>query len=190
MELFSTLLLLASALQSPGENNMMNFRQCQKEPDAQVRLACYDALARYQSAPVVQNKKSERSVQKEVPDGGWLEKGTSDSNITLERIVGNGTVFSVSCFNQITHVRVRMLQPWEGEYVTATVDGAPTSGNWFVRDNGLLLEFGRGLVAIDELKRWAGLRELNLRGENGREIRIPLDGLSGAVQPLRLQCRW
>lgn len=190
MGLLSIVPLLASVLYPSGMDNMMVFRQCQQEGDAQVRLACYDALARYQSAPGEQKAAPEKIVPVAASDEGWRKKEIADSNITLERTVGNGAVFSVSCLDQITHVRVRLVQSWKGEDVTAAVDGMPASGNWFVRDNGHLLEFGRGLVAIDELKRWVRLSELTLGDGNGREVRIPLDGLGEAVKPLRLQCRW
>ncbi|HAT1682911.1 TPA: type VI secretion system-associated protein TagO [Klebsiella oxytoca] len=183
MGLLSLLPLLIPVLTPAGAAEDMSFRQCQQEPDAQVRLACYDALARYQTSPA-------RQKEAEDPDNAWQEETSSGDNMTLQRKVGTGTVFSVACLNQITRVRVRLTQPWEGDVVVAMVDGLPASGNWFVREGGHLLEFGRGLVAINELKRWSGQNELTLRGENGRELRIPLDGLSEAVIPLRHRCQW
>lgn len=183
MGLLSMLPLLASALTPDVQAQDSRFQLCQKEPEAQVRLACYDALARVRS-PASDQPNEER--------GGFrLETDAlSDGSMTLTREASAGVNFSVACLNQITHVRVRLTQPWEGETVAAMTDGIPASGNWFVRDRGHLLEFGRGLVAIDELKRWAGVRELVLTGAEGREVRIPLAGLGDAVKPLRQQCRW
>ena len=183
MGLLSILPLLVSTIGQDATVREDRFQLCQKEPEAQVRLACYDALARVH-APDSEAMAEERN-------GFRLEKDSlNEGSMTLTRQAADGVDFSVACLNQITHVRVRLTLPWKGETVTAVTDGVPASGNWFVRDRGHLLEFGRGLVAIDELKRWAGLRELTLTSADGREVRIPLSGLGEAVKPLRQQCRW
>ncbi len=72
------------------------------------------------------------------------------------------------------------------------LDGEPSrqSQSWFVRDQGLLLEYGRGLPAIEELKRWLGARELQVEADNGAILRVDLSGLKEALQPVRQQCRW
>nr|WED69478.1 type VI secretion system-associated protein TagO [Pectobacterium colocasium] len=64
------------------------------------------------------------------------------------------------------------------------------SDSWFIRNRGLLLESGRGLPAIDALKRWIGHRELVLNGADGHSLRIELAGLGEALAPLRQQCHW
>ncbi|WP_264372076.1 type VI secretion system-associated protein TagO [Aeromonas schubertii] len=99
-----------------------------------------------------------------------------------------GATLSIACASSITRIRVRLDTPWQGE-VQGEVDGKPASASWFVRDGGYLLEFGRGLPAIDELKRWSAGRELILRGE-GAQLRVDLTGLGAALAPLRQQCRW
>ena len=183
MGLLSMLPLLASTLNPGAQAQDNRFQLCQKEPEAEVRLACYDALARTKtpaSAPAEEDRNGFRLENDPLNDG----------SMTLTRQAGAGVSFSVACLNQITHVRVRLAQSWDGETVNAMTDGIPASGNWFIRDRGHLLEFGRGLVAIDELKRWAGLQQLTLIGAGGREVHIPLTGLGEAVKPLRQQCRW
>lgn len=183
MGLFSMLPLLASAINPNAQAQDNRFQLCQKEPEADVRLACYDALARV--------KTSTAGPTGDDRNGFRLEKDPlNDDSMTLTREAGSGVSFSVACLNQITHVRIRLAQPWDGETVSAMTDGIPASGNWFIRDRGHLLEFGRGLVAIDELKRWAGMQQLTLTSAEGREVRIPLTGLGEAIKPLRQQCRW
>jgi len=54
------------------------------------------------------------------------------------------------------------------------------------------------LPAIEELKRWIGHRELQVRADNGTQaraangvmLRVDLSGLKEALAPLRQQCRW
>lgn len=177
MSILTLIPLLTTAFSpAPLEKSV---QQCQKEQHAELRLACYDALGRITAATPVND------------NTGWvLEKDALSGDLTLIRHVPPGTTVSVACRNAITHIRVRMTLPWEGENVTATTDGVPASGNWFVRDKGRLLEFGRGLPAIDELKRWSGQHELVLTSDNGRDVKIPLTGLGEAVKPLRQLCRW
>ncbi|MNC72776.1 hypothetical protein D3C75_1238770 [compost metagenome] len=72
------------------------------------------------------------------------------------------------------------------------LDGSPSNSaqGWFIRDKGMLLEYGRGLPAIEELKRWIGHRELQVKAANGTLLRVDLSGLKEALLPLRQQCRW
>ena len=179
MSLFTLLPLLFSPFgPAPLEKSV---QQCQKEQSAELRLACYDALGRVTAIDAAPTQN----------ETGWrLDKNAMSGDMTLTRQALPGAAFSVACLNTITHIRVRMTLPWEGESVTATTDGVPASGNWFVRDKGRLLEFGRGLPAIDELKRWSGQHELVLASASGREVRIPLTGMGEALKPLRQQCRW
>jgi len=155
--------------------------KCQSDQDPTLRLACYDALARFHHSP----------AQPQARDSGF--------QLTTEPVKGDGVVIRtipsagviiVSCQSGITRLSVRPAMPWQGDTVMADVDGEPASGNWFVRDQGQLLEFARGLPAIDALRHWFGHQALTLSNTQGQSIRLPLDGLESAIRPLRQQCRW
>ncbi|AIQ99823.1 hypothetical protein LG71_07915 [Pluralibacter gergoviae] len=180
MNFLSLLPLLTSAFSPTLNADEPPFRQCQQESDAKVRLACYDALARYRKAEDGSRQEHEYRLQTDPLDG----------DLTLVRQLDTATTFSVSCLNTITHLRINFTLPWEGQHVNTSVDGLPFEGDWFVRDRGKLLEFGRGLPAINALKRWSQSQEVILTSDSGRKVRIPLTGFGEALKPLRQQCRW
>lgn len=155
--------------------------KCQSEQDPTLRLACYDALARFHQS-VAKNQ---------IHDSGFqMTADPVEGDRVLIRTIPSVGMITVSCQSGITRLSVRPATPWQGDTVTADVDGEPASGNWFVRDQGQLLEFARGLPAIDELRHWFGHQALTLSNAHGQSIRLSLDGLESAIRPLRQQCRW
>lgn len=155
--------------------------KCQSEQAPTLRLACYDALARFRHAP----------AQQQARDSGFqMTTDPAQGDRVLIRTLPSVGIITVSCQSGITRLSVRPATPWQGDTVKADVDGEPASGNWFVRDQGQLLEFARGLPAINELRHWFGHQSLALSNAHGQAIRLPLDGLESAIRPLRQQCRW
>lgn len=121
----------------------------------------------------------------------WSDPEQQEMTLTRPAL---GATLAVGCSHSITQLRFRLDSPWQDEQVRSLLDGhlSPMAldANWFIRDEGYLLEYGRGLPAIDELKRWAIHGELQLLDEKGQRIRVVLDGLEQALQPLRQLCRW
>ncbi|MHA7002576.1 type VI secretion system-associated protein VasI [Aeromonas schubertii] len=189
----SLLLVPLLALQGSTVDWQAQWQQCRNEPAPLVRLACYDTLGlRQEQSSDPGRAEAWREIQqlesaREGQSAPFMltERGET---LTLTRPALRGATLSIACASSITRIRVRLDIPWQGE-VQGEVDGKPASASWFVRDGGYLLEFGRGLPAIDELKRWSAGRELILRGE-GAQLRVDLTGLGAALAPLRQQCRW
>lgn len=174
--------------------------ECRLHKDATARLGCYDALVVPRDT-VHHLKADERSAawhdialleQARTPESPlfMLNRHESNDTLTLTRPAQRGATLAIGCASSITHIRVRLDAPWVGDSVAARVDGREAGSHWFVRDNGLLLEFGRGLPAIEELLRWQLGHELTLQDEGGSVLRVELDGLTDALDPLRQQCRW
>ncbi|NAT76339.1 type VI secretion system-associated protein TagO [Dickeya dadantii] len=180
--------LLMAAVGSPDPAWQSLWEQCRNETSPQVRLACYDALGR----------ETERAgASPSAPNNGAagenafrLNREAANGDLTLTRTLADGNTLVISCASSITHLRLTLSQPWPGDNVSSQLDGASAPDNWFVRNRGTLLEFGRGLPAIDALKRWVGHQELVLNGEQDQVLRIDLTGLGEALAPLRQQCRW
>ncbi|WP_279451031.1 type VI secretion system-associated protein VasI [Aeromonas dhakensis] len=193
------LLLATSAAEAPLD--MARWQACRQEPSPLVRLACYDAIGnRAVSATEGDSPKSAAwqaiwaQEQARTPESApfLLQSDEARGSETLTRPALRGATLSIGCVDSITHIRLRLDQPWSGEKVLVELDGQPNAGSqsWFIRDQGLLLEYGRGLPAIEELKRWLGHRELQVRADNGALLRVDLSGLKEALAPLRQQCRW
>ncbi|WP_421157640.1 type VI secretion system-associated protein VasI [Aeromonas dhakensis] len=193
------LLLATSAAEAPLD--MARWQACRQEPSPLVRLACYDAIGNgAASATEGDSPKSAAwqaiwaQEQVRTPESAsfLLQSDETRGSETLTRPALRGATLSIGCVDSITHIRLRLDQPWSGEKVQVALDGQPSAGSqsWFIRDQGLLLEYGRGLPAIEELKRWLGHRELQVRADNGALLRVDLSGLKEALAPLRQQCRW
>lgn len=192
-------LLLASAAEP--QFDLAGWQQCRREASPLVRLACYDAIGSG-GEPATESGAAKSPAwqaiwdqeQSRTPDSPpfLLQRDPSRGSEILTRPALRGATLSIGCVDSITHIRLRLDSPWAGENVQVTLDGQPSSGaqSWFIRDQGLLLEYGRGLPAIEELKRWLGHRELQVRADNGALLRVDLSGLKTALAPLRQQCRW
>lgn len=175
------LLLATTASPDPAWRDL--WQACRSETSAEVRLACYDALSR-------ETGRADSAADAPPADAFQLGREAGSGDLTLTRALADGNVLVIGCASNITHLRLTLSQPWQSETVTSSLDGVAAADTWFVRNRGLLLEFGRGLPAIDALKRWIGHRELVLNGGGDRVLRIDLAGLDQAVRPLRQQCRW
>ncbi|MGN4933462.1 type VI secretion system-associated protein VasI [Aeromonas rivipollensis] len=194
------LLLLAAGSAAP-QLDMHGWQQCRREPSPLVRLACYDALgngavsAAEGGAPKSAAWQAIRDQEQgRTPDSPpfLLQSDEGRGSETLTRPALRGATLAIGCVDSITHIRLRLDAPWVGEQVQIALDGSPgnSAQGWFIRDKGMLLEYGRGLPAIEELKRWIGHRELQVRADNGVVLRVDLSGLKEALLPLRQQCRW
>ncbi|WED78430.1 type VI secretion system-associated protein VasI [Aeromonas allosaccharophila] len=181
--------------------DMAAWQACRREPSPLIRLACYDALGN--EAMPSGSKESTKSpawlaIEEQelarVPDSPsfLLRQDEESGTAVLTRPALRGATLAIGCVNSITHIRLRLDAPWRGETVEVALDGQAThsSQSWFIRDQGWLLEYGRGLPAIEELKRWIGHRELQVQAANGALLRVDLSGLKEALIPVRQQCRW
>lgn len=193
------LALLLNAQIGLGADLQAQLIQCRLQADPITRLSCYDSLTDtpVDKPPTHLTSHSlawheidtlERARTPDMPLF-MLSQNDMDHTLTLTRPALRGATLSIGCASDITHIRVRLDAPWSGKTVTTSVDGHAVKGGWFVRDSGTLLEFGRGLPAIEELKYWSSARELTLQGE-GSIVRFDLKGLADALHPLRQQCRW
>ncbi|RRO08301.1 type VI secretion system-associated protein VasI [Pectobacterium aquaticum] len=179
------LLLATAATPDPAWQSL--WEQCRNETSSELRLACYDALGRE-----AERNGTLSPLRDNAATGGTFQLGreADSGDMTLTRMLDDGNTLVISCASNITHLRLTLSEPWAGESVTSLLDGVTVSDNWFIRNRGLLLESGRGLPAIDALKRWIGHRELVLNGADGHTLRIELAGLGEALAPLRQQCHW
>lgn len=193
-------LLLATGSALPSQD-MASLQACRREPSPLIRLACYDAIGNglAQTSEGGASKSAAWQAiwaqeQARTPESApfLLQSDAGRGSETLTRPALRGATLAIGCVDSITHIRLRLDAPWVGERVQIELDGQPSRNaqSWFIRDQGLLLEYGRGLPAIEELKRWIGHRELQVKADNGALLRVDLSGLKEALLPLRQQCRW
>ncbi|MCS3455792.1 type VI secretion system-associated protein VasI [Aeromonas rivuli] len=197
-----SLIPLLLAVTTQGDALAPQLQQCRAEASPLVRLACYDAIGSGAVALAEPARQSElwqaiwrqeqgRTAQSEpFLLGQDAETDAEQASLLLTRPALRGATLAISCSNSITSLRLRLDEPWVGNRVETRLDDALRQGNWFVREQGMLLEYGRGLPAIDELKGWVGHRQLTLTAPKGVMLQFDLTGLGKALSPLRQQCRW
>lgn len=194
----AALLLTSSAVAQT--NWPAEWQHCRTQAKPLVRLACYDAIGADTTPAGLSDTTSRSLVWNQIQaqeasrngDGPLFLLGQlpNSDDLLLTRAALRGGTLAIGCNNAITRIWLRLDSPWVGDQVSASVDGQPAGNNWFVRDHGLLLEFGRGLPAIEELKHWSGQHELLLQASDDSSVRVDLSGMLEALQPLRQLCRW
>ncbi len=100
------------------------------------------------------------------------------------------------CMDNITHFQVALNQPINAKEVSVQLYDVATdeqlmSDTWQVLEGGYLLDIGRGLFAIANVKKM--LNSANIRYEIGNpRLRwyFNIDGLSTHIKPLRKSCGW
>jgi type VI secretion-associated protein, VC_A0118 family len=192
-------LLLAGSTATPLD--MVHWQQCRDETAPLARLACYDSLGDKEvstSEPAAIHSSTWQAIwaqeQRRTSDSSpfLLQQDVDRGSAILTRPALRGATLAIGCVDSITHIRLRLDSPWRGNQVQIALDGQfdERPQSWFIRDQGLLLEYGRGLPAIEELKRWLGHHELQVRSDHDVPLRIDLGGLKEALSPLRQLCRW
>ncbi|VXC73582.1 Type VI secretion system-associated protein TagO [Enterobacterales bacterium 8AC] len=179
---------------------------CRNEASPLVRLDCYD------------NALSEIAGEKNnVVNAGpaWQramdqEKGRTDHSTTFLVTEGEGTnpvvvlttpaigvppprpVLMLSCIDNITRLQIALVAPQRDGSVTLTADNDRFDVQWFLRENGYLLESSRGLAGIDEIKRLMSAQTLTINGSTGGVPRLTfnISQLTQVLKPLRNACHW
>lgn len=202
MELRWLITGLLLALPVPAQEWPQGWQACRDEAAPLVRLACYDALGQAEAGTATPLSAAEsRSANWQAI---WQqEQGRTqdsppflpaqdelDEALWLTRPALRGATLAIGCAHHITTLRVRLDAPWQGDEVQMQLDGRPVLGNWFVRERGWLLEYGRGLPAIALLQTWQQPGQLTLIDGQGSRLQFPLGGLQQALLPLRALCRW
>ncbi|MDR0807089.1 MAG: type VI secretion system-associated protein TagO [Enterobacteriaceae bacterium] len=186
--------------------------ECANDASVFSRLDCYDRILRANVpiSPVTATK------MKHVPAWEWayeLEKKRTDTNETefLSSHSGGDNpnvlittpalgrqpprpVLLFSCIDNITRIQVMLVDPvrsGNGNITLKTNSGAIKT-QWFIRDNGYVLESSRGLPGIQEIQQLIHAEKLTLGSDdpvlNG--LVFNLSTLPQAIAPLRSACHW
>jgi type VI secretion system VasI family protein len=190
----------------PGPN-------CQLLLSPLVRLACYERWASHHwpqpevgvsayrllndAVPPLTLATGPAASSDVSPDAPTFVQTMTPGRITLSQH-SHGATLRISCQQQITHLNIQLETPWPIATPSPELwlDQIPQSARWFIRQQGQVLESGRGLPAIAQLKNWLTAQQLRItipqehQGQQGQEMRFTLRGLSEAIKPLRQECHW
>lgn len=106
------------------------------------------------------------------------------------------SLLTISCIDNISRLQLVVYPPLEQHQalVAISVDGAPGPAlqSWQVLGDGLLVDAGRGLAAIEVIRRLEGATELQLSSDASQidGLRFNASGLSPMILMQRQACRW
>lgn len=187
--------------------SMAEAARCAELDSRAGRLACYDALFRpvpnageaaSPASPLWRAAARQGQARREAESGLRV---TADADRVLLTAPALGTppprpTLVLACHDEITHFEIHLPEPAGAGRVDLTLRlGAADrlQQTWRLRDGGRVLSGGRGLPAIETLRRLMAGGTLTLESNAGHGLdglRFDLAGLRKALQPLRAQCRW
>jgi type VI secretion system protein VasI len=191
-------------------------RDCPRIVSNLERLACFDEAAgtparsatRTWSAPEQEAPSvlsvSLNEVQRAADDWGFLLTAQDEDGEGLSRLVISAPaiasakphpVLAISCVQNISRLQLITGQPLDTHRLDVRLfkDETPvSSGPWQVQENGRVLDAGRGLPAIDQIKRLIGAQRIHLISEHPVVGNLSFDavGLSPLIAEARKACRW
>lgn len=178
---------------------------CRSENSALVRLDCYDnALSagsnmngQQQAGPAWQRAMAQEKGRSDHSTAFLISEGQGNNPQVVLTTPAIGVppprpVLMLSCIDNITRLQIALVGPLQDGAVTLTADRDRFDVQWFLRENGYLLESSRGLAGIDEIKRLMSAETLTIDGTNGGSPRLTfnISQLTPALKPLRNACHW
>ncbi|WP_240349641.1 type VI secretion system-associated protein VasI [Pseudomonas putida] len=101
----------------------------------------------------------------------------------------------ISCIQSISRLQLITGQPIEANRVKVQLQGArgaSTATAWQVMENGQVLDAGRGLPAIEQIKRLIGAHRVQVVSDDPGVDGLTFDaqGLDPLIDQARKTCRW
>jgi Protein of unknown function (DUF3121). len=98
----------------------------------------------------------------------------------------------LSCIDNITRLQIASVNRVKDGNIILNIDQMRFDVQWFLREDGYLLESSRGLAGIDEIKRLMPADTLTIEGRNNAEphFTFNISQLTQVIKPLRNACHW
>lgn len=189
-----------------AQQHLDQARECAASDVRLERLQCYDDLFREAStgSDVASGERSRLwqrvarlEAGRDAQNMGLMVEQTDDSVLLSVPALGTvppRPVLVISCAANITRFQLHLPEPSDATRVALTFQGESVRADqdWRVLDGGHVLSGGRGLPAIDTLKRLLSSNHLELASEMSIIDGLSFDvaGLRELIKPLRKMCRW
>lgn len=195
--------LTPSPAQADDATRLAEARHCAVLDSRLERLHCYDALFRDAPAPAADAPPAlwqavlDQEARRDDDAFGLLAGVDGDEVLLTVPALGSvppRPVLVISCQESITRFQLHLPEALDAPRAELRLRGArgDLAQTWRIRDGGHVVSGGRGLPAIDTLRRLLDSETLSLASE--REaldgLRFELGGLRQQIQPLRDACRW
>ncbi|MFK0310994.1 type VI secretion system-associated protein VasI [Pseudomonas sp. NPDC090233] len=191
-------------------------QDCSKIESNLVRLACFDQAAgtpahakrrqwsaQEQDAPTVLRVMSNEAARAaddltfRIGSRGDGSAATHDLVISAPAIasVDDRAYLAISCIQNISRLQLIASRPIDASWVNVrlTGEGGSTSQTpWQVMENGQVLDAGRGLPAIEQIKKLIGAQRIQVVSDSPEVDGLTFDaqGLDLLIRQARGTCRW
>lgn len=199
--------LPAKAKNDINQNIAEELTQCRLESSQLIRLDCYDKIA-LSSMPAPNSLPNttqmgktwrqayEHEMKRVENSAGFLVSVPEDSEYpVIMTIPAIGfqpprPILMLSCIDNITRMQIILPSRQDAGSVMVSTDKTQFTAEWFLRENGYVLESSRGLPGIDEIKRLLSGEKLTLKLSNNQKLTFNISGMSQEIKPLRAACHW
>lgn len=168
------------------------------EPVAQTRKPSFQpggpTLARLARSEI-QRAHDDFSFRIDVQTAGPAEEGFLMISAPAIAAAEPRPYLAISCIQDISRLQLVTAKPIDGNRVTLqlrTEHWATRALPWQVLENGQLLDAGRGLPAIEQIKLLMGARRIHLVSDHPALEGLTFDatGLDPLIEQVRKACRW
>lgn len=207
--IFLALFSVSSAFAQEQDNKVDPTEQalslCREEPSQLIRLSCYDHIN-------VENKQVstfdlsamgevwrlaiEHEMKRENHTAGFLVSSNNEGTYpVIMTIPAMGyqpprPVLMLSCIDNITRMQIALPKKQTAGNVLLITDKTQLSSEWFLREDGYLLEASRGIPGIDEIKQLLSSSKLTIKLANDEQLTFNISGINEEIKPLRSACHW
>lgn len=174
------------------------------------RLACFDEAAGtpahsvpMQWSPPEQDSPTVRRVLTHEagrhPDDLTFRLTPEDDGLTISApAIGSAAshhYLVISCLQNISRLQLVAAQPIDAGRVTVRLQGersTTVATPWQVTENGQVLDAGRGLPGIEQIKQLIGAHRIQVQSDNPSIDGLVFDaqGLDPLIDEARKTCRW
>jgi len=174
------------------------------------RLACFDEaagtpahLVPMQWSPPEQDSPTVRRVLTHEagrhPDDLTFRLTPEDEGLTISApaiaSAASHSYLVISCLQNISRLQLVAAQPVDAGRVTVRLQGersTTVATPWQVTENGQVLDAGRGLPGIEQIKQLIGAHRIRVQSDNPSIDGLVFDaqGLDPLIDEARKTCRW
>lgn len=205
--IFLAFFSLSSAFAQEDEVNLTEqaLSQCREEVSQLIRLSCYDKIN-------VENKQTptfdisamgniwrlavEHEMKRENFTAGFIvtanNTGTYPVIMTIPAMGYQPPrpILMLSCIDNITRMQIALPKKQTAGNIQLITDKTQLNSEWFLREDGYLLEASRGIPGIDEIKQLLSSAKLTIKLANDEQLIFNISGINEEIKPLRSACHW
>lgn len=205
--IFLAFFSLSSAFAQEDEVNLTEqaLSQCREEVSQLIRLSCYDKIN-------VENKQTptfdisamgniwrlavEHEMKRENFTAGFIVTANNTGIYpVIMTIPAMGyqpprPILMLSCIDNITRMQIALPKKQTAGNIQLITDKTQLNSEWFLREDGYLLEASRGIPGIDEIKQLLSSAKLTIKLANDEQLIFNISGINEEIKPLRSACHW